>query len=139
MRGRCWTIKSIFIVMIFFFKQMALAPYRNLPQEIESLKLVIEIRNEEIQKLKNRNVELEKQVGLSELFNFWLLITNMHSMFFSDRMLNSNVWWYVKRFYHSWNVLQAGELINAKEKIIAQQQKIENLEAIISMKTDHEK
>lgn len=74
--------------------QMALAPYRNLPQEIESLKLVIEIRNEEIQKLKNRNVELEKQ---------------------------------------------AGELINAKEKIIAQQQKIENLEAIISMKTDHEK
>lgn len=124
---------------MIFFKQMALAPYRNLPQEIESLKLVIEIRNEEIQKLKNRNVELEKQVGLSELFNFWLLITNMHSMFFSDRMLNSNVWWYVKRFYHSWNVLQAGELINAKEKIIAQQQKIENLEAIISMKTDHEK
>lgn len=61
----CRTIKSIFIVMIFF-KQMALAPYRNLPQEIESLKLVIEIRNEEIQKLKNRNVELEKQVGLSE-------------------------------------------------------------------------
>lgn len=57
---------------------MALAPYRNLPQEIESLKLVIEIRNEEIQKLKNRNVELEKQVGLSELFNFWLC------MFFSD-------------------------------------------------------
>lgn len=49
---------------------MALAPYRNLPQEIESLKLVIEIRNEEIQKLKNRNVELEKQVGLSELLNF---------------------------------------------------------------------
>lgn len=118
---------------------MALAPYRNLPQEIESLKLVIEIRNEEIQKLKNRNVELEKQVGLSELFHFLLLITNMHSMFFSDRMLNSNVWWYVKRVYHSWNVLQAGELINAKEKIIAQQQKIENLEAIISMKTDHEK
>lgn len=68
--GGCRTIKSIFIVMIFFFKQMALAPYRNLPQEIESLKLVIEIRNEEIQKLKNRNVELEKQVGLSELFNF---------------------------------------------------------------------
>lgn len=70
---------------------MALAPYRNLPQEIESLKLVIEIRNEEIQKLKNRNVELEKQVGLSELFHFLHLITNMHSMFFSDRMLNSNV------------------------------------------------
>lgn len=70
---------------------MALAPYRNLPQEIESLKLVIEIRNEEIQKLKNRNVELEKQVGLSELFNFLLLITNMHSMFFRGRMLNFNV------------------------------------------------
>lgn len=70
---------------------MALAPYRNLPQEIESLKLVIEIRNEEIQKLKNRNVELEKQVGLSELFNFLLLITNMHSMFFRGRMLNFHV------------------------------------------------
>ncbi|XP_062603207.1 uncharacterized protein LOC134264979 isoform X2 [Saccostrea cucullata] len=41
--------------------QMALSPYKNLPQEIESLKLVIEIRNEEIQKLKNRNIELEKQ------------------------------------------------------------------------------
>ena len=27
----------------------------------------------------------------------------------------------------------------AKEKIISQKQKIENLEAIISMKTDHEK
>ncbi|XP_056010195.1 microtubule-associated tumor suppressor 1 homolog isoform X6 [Ostrea edulis] len=74
--------------------QMALAPYKNLPQEIESLKLVIEIRNEEIQKLRNRNIDLEKQ---------------------------------------------SEELRNAKEKIIAQQQKIENLEAIISMKTDHEK
>lgn len=42
--------------------QMALAPYKNLPQEIESLKLVIEIRNEEIQKLRNRNIDLEKQV-----------------------------------------------------------------------------
>lgn len=55
---------------MIFLKQMALAPYRNLPQEIESLKLVIEIRNEEIQKLKTRNVELEKQVGLLELFKF---------------------------------------------------------------------
>lgn len=63
-------LKNEFRFNIFFFKQMALAPYRNLPQEIESLKLVIEIRNEEIQKLKNRNVELEKQVGLLELFKF---------------------------------------------------------------------
>lgn len=52
---------------------MALAPYRNLPQEIESLKLVIEIRNEEIQKLKNRNVELEKQVRYLRPRNLWVL------------------------------------------------------------------
>ena len=37
------------------------------------------------------------------------------------------------------NPLQAEDLMIAKEKIISQKQKIENLEAIISMKTDHEK
>ncbi|KAK3099678.1 hypothetical protein FSP39_007927, partial [Pinctada imbricata] len=74
--------------------QMALSPYLHLPKEIDSLKLVIEMRNEEIQKLRNRNTDMEKQVE---------------------------------------------ELMIAKEKIISQKQRIENLEAIISMKTDHEK
>lgn len=69
MEGGTYLTNKLRFNMIFL-KQMALAPYRNLPQEIESLKLVIEIRNEEIQKLKTRNVELEKQVGLLELFKF---------------------------------------------------------------------
>ncbi|XP_069129978.1 restin homolog isoform X2 [Argopecten irradians] len=42
--------------------QMALAPFRNMPEEIRSLKLVVEMRNEEIQKLRQRNIQLEKQV-----------------------------------------------------------------------------
>ncbi|XP_053398863.1 CAP-Gly domain-containing linker protein 1-like isoform X3 [Mercenaria mercenaria] len=77
-----------------FKVQCALAPYKNLPQEIESLKTVLEMRNEEINKLRNHNTELKKKLE---------------------------------------------ELPVAQEKIIALQQKKENLEAIISMKTDHEK
>lgn len=42
---------------------MALAPYKNLPQEIESLKLVIDMRNEEIRDLRRQKIETEKQVG----------------------------------------------------------------------------
>ncbi|XP_033744312.1 uncharacterized protein LOC117330198 [Pecten maximus] len=74
--------------------QMALAPFRNMPEEIRSLKLVVEMRNEEIQKLRQRNIQLEKQVE---------------------------------------------ELANTKEKVNSLQQKLENSEAILSMKTDHEK
>ena len=44
--------------------QMALAPYLNLPQEIESLRMVIDMRTEEIQKLRKQNMDLEKQVIL---------------------------------------------------------------------------
>ncbi|KAL5012234.1 hypothetical protein ScPMuIL_010785 [Solemya velum] len=74
--------------------QIALAPFISLPREIESLKTVIEMRNEEIQKLRMRNVEVEKQLE---------------------------------------------ELPKAQEKIVALQQKLENVEAIVSIKTDHEK
>ncbi|XP_055893323.1 serine-rich adhesin for platelets-like isoform X3 [Biomphalaria glabrata] len=74
--------------------QMALAPYMSLPKEIESLKTVVEMRNEEIQKLRNKNTDQEK-------------------------------------------ILE--ELPIAKEKIISLQQKVENLEAIINIKSDHEK
>ncbi|KAL4230864.1 Microtubule-associated tumor suppressor candidate 2 [Mactra antiquata] len=74
--------------------QCALAPYKDLPQEIESLKMVVEMRNEEINKLRSNNTELRKKLE---------------------------------------------ELPIAQEKIISLQQKKENLEAIISMKTDHEK
>ncbi|XP_060606772.1 CAP-Gly domain-containing linker protein 1-like isoform X2 [Ruditapes philippinarum] len=77
-----------------FKVQCALAPYKNLPQEIESLKTVLEMRNDEISKLRNTNTELKKKLE---------------------------------------------ELPIAQEKIIGLQQKKENLEAIISMKTDHEK
>ncbi|XP_052283453.1 restin homolog isoform X2 [Dreissena polymorpha] len=77
-----------------FKVQCALAPYRSLPQEIESLKTVLEMKNEEINKLRTHNIELQKKLE---------------------------------------------ELPVAREQIISLQQKKENLEAIISMKTDHEK
>ncbi|XP_012943332.1 uncharacterized protein LOC101859887 [Aplysia californica] len=74
--------------------QMALAPFLSLPKEIESLKTVVEMRNEEISKLRSRNMDLEKQLE---------------------------------------------EIPIARDKIISLQQKVENLEAIINIKTDHEK
>ncbi|KAK7096765.1 hypothetical protein V1264_003830 [Littorina saxatilis] len=42
--------------------QYALAPYLNLPKEIESLKTVIDMRTEEIQKLRRQNMDLVKQL-----------------------------------------------------------------------------
>ncbi|CAC5377982.1 unnamed protein product [Mytilus coruscus] len=74
--------------------QMAVARYRHMPAEIESLKQVLDMRNEEIFKLRNKNIDLGRAVD---------------------------------------------ELNIAKDKILALNQKIENLEAIITMKTDHEK
>ncbi|XP_041357464.1 uncharacterized protein LOC121374428 [Gigantopelta aegis] len=73
---------------------LALQPYQNLPKEIESLKTVVEMRNEEIQKLRLKNMDLEKHLE---------------------------------------------ELPIVQEKLISCQQKIENLEAIVNIKTDHEK
>ncbi|XP_063419334.1 CAP-Gly domain-containing linker protein 1-like isoform X4 [Mytilus trossulus] len=74
--------------------QMAIARYRHMPAEIESLKQVLDMRNDEIFKLRNKNIDLGRAVD---------------------------------------------ELNIAKDKILALNQKIENLEAIITMKTDHEK
>ncbi|KAK3778784.1 hypothetical protein RRG08_013053 [Elysia crispata] len=74
--------------------QMAIAPFLNLPKEVESLKTVVEMRNEEIQRLRTKNMDLEKQLE---------------------------------------------EIPIGREKIISLQQKVENLEAIINIKTDHEK
>ena len=54
--------KTIYTSDVFIF-QLAIAPYKNLPQEIESLKTVLEMRNDEIQKLRNHNTELAKKVG----------------------------------------------------------------------------
>ena len=46
----------------FVSTQLALAPYKHLPQEIESLKAVMEMRNQEIRDLRLQKLELEKQV-----------------------------------------------------------------------------
>ncbi|KAL8587603.1 hypothetical protein ACOMHN_045292 [Nucella lapillus] len=74
--------------------QMALTPYMHLPKEIESLKTVIDMRTEDIQKLKRQNMDLVKQLQ---------------------------------------------ELPIAQEKVVSLKQKVENLQAIINIKTDHEK
>ncbi|KAK7500561.1 hypothetical protein BaRGS_00008136 [Batillaria attramentaria] len=74
--------------------QLALTPYLHLPKEIESLRTVIDMRTEEIQKLRRQNMDLEKQLE---------------------------------------------ELPIAQEKVASLQQKVENLQAIINIKTDHEK
>lgn len=74
--------------------QTALSPYRDLPREIESLKTVLEMRNQEIHDLRTQKIDLEKQLE---------------------------------------------ELPPALEKITLLQQKIENLEAILQIKSDHEK
>ena len=62
---------------------MALAPYLNLPQEIESLRTVIDMRTEEIQKLRRQNMDLEKQVT-PLLFGFSVAknLYNTHSAMF---------------------------------------------------------
>ncbi|KAH3694754.1 hypothetical protein DPMN_082195 [Dreissena polymorpha] len=44
--------------------QCALAPYRSLPQELESLKTVLEMKNKEINKLRTHDIELQKKVRL---------------------------------------------------------------------------
>ena len=42
--------------------QAALAPYKHIQQEIESLKAVMELRNQEIRELRRQKLELEKQL-----------------------------------------------------------------------------
>ena len=43
--------------------QMALAPFRHLPQEIESMRAVMDMRNQEIHELRRQKLELEKRVS----------------------------------------------------------------------------
>ena len=57
---------------------MAIAPYKNLPAEIESLKCVLELKNQEIRELRKCKMELEKQVSF---------IQNMKCNIFSFKMV----------------------------------------------------
>ena len=67
-------ISSEAVILSFLFTrtisfQLAIAPYKSLPQEIESLKTVLEMRNDEIQKLRNQNTELAKKVRFQRFQN----------------------------------------------------------------------
>ena len=73
---------------------MALEPYKHITAEIESLKMVLEMRNQDIHKLRTEKNELIKQLE---------------------------------------------ELPKAKEQITALERKVENLDAIINIKSDYEK
>ena len=42
---------------------LALAKYQHLPAEIESLKAVMEMRNQELHELRHKKLDLEKQVS----------------------------------------------------------------------------
>ncbi len=42
--------------------QMAVAKFKNLPQEIDSLKVVVEMRSQEIHHLRSQNLEYQRQV-----------------------------------------------------------------------------
>ena len=48
---------------------MALAQYKHLPAEIDSLKAVMEMRNQELHELRRKKLDLEKQV-LNTTFPF---------------------------------------------------------------------
>ena len=71
------TYLCIEIWMLWF--QCALAPYKNLPQEIESLKTVLEMRNDEINKLRSTNTELKKKVYIK---HFSVLVFLQVMLFF---------------------------------------------------------
>ncbi len=78
----------------FCIFQRAIAPFKHLPAEIESMKAVLEMRNQEIQKLRTENNELIRELE---------------------------------------------QLPKAKEQITTLERKIENLDAIINIKSDYEK
>ena len=44
--------------------QAAIASYKHLPQEIDSLHVVLDMRMKEMHTLRNKNLELEKQVNI---------------------------------------------------------------------------
>ena len=79
---------------------MAIARYRHMPAEIESLKQVLDMRNEEIFKLRNKNIELGKTVGFLAL----LTVITFQSFFLSkitrpilDKLCRNN---YHLHYYH---------------------------------------
>ena len=43
--------------------QSAITKYKSLPDELESLKVVLELKNEEIKQLRNENAETKMEVG----------------------------------------------------------------------------
>ena len=45
--------------------QRAVSQFQQLPQEIDSLRAVLEMRNQEIRELRSKNAEIEKQVTSS--------------------------------------------------------------------------
>ena len=44
--------------------QAALGPYKNLPPELESLRAVVELRDQELHDLRHRNRELQRDVSI---------------------------------------------------------------------------
>ena len=47
--------------------RLAIKPFQHLPQEIESLKAVMDMKNSEIHELRRKNAELEKQVCVGDV------------------------------------------------------------------------
>ncbi len=88
----CLPVMSVKFPCYIF--QRAIAPFKHLPAEIESMKAVLEMRNQEIQKLRTENNELIRELE---------------------------------------------QLPKAKEQITTLERKIENLDAIINIKSDYEK
>ena len=82
------------MLTFFGFLQVALEPYKHITAEIESLKTVLEMRNQDIHTLRTEKNELIKQLE---------------------------------------------ELPKAREQITALERKVENLDAIINIKSDYEK
>ena len=60
-------------VFISILLQIALGPYQNLPAEIESLKCVLDLKNQEVRELRCCKMELEKQVMMmsSDYVHYW--------------------------------------------------------------------
>ena len=60
-----WKLSFLFIVWYFTknsFLKDAIAKYKSLPDELESMKFVLEMKNTEVKKLRISNAELQHQV-----------------------------------------------------------------------------
>ena len=60
-----------------FKVQQAIAPYKHLSQEIDSLRAVMELRNQEVHELRRQKLELQKQVGKGG--GFVTVLSNLNS------------------------------------------------------------